>query len=177
MAALEAAEKPVTLMRMEMEKLEVHPERMLAVIRESYIASTELANQIVRDHGLDYRTAHDIVKQFVLASEKEKIPATQARAGLLDEAAEKVVGKKLGMPEARLRELLDPEYFVKVTNSRGGVAPEEVARMIADRREKLAAARARHVQRIEPLEKAQARMLADLKAACQAAGASGKEKK
>jgi len=163
LAALEASERPVTLMQREMETLKVHPERMLAVIRESYIASTELANQMVRDHGVGYRTAHDIVKQFVLASEKEKIPATEARASLLEEAAEEVLGRKLGMTDARLRELLDPAYFIQVTNSRGGVAPEEVARMIADRREKLAAARARHLKRIESLENAQKRLLSDLR--------------
>ena len=43
---------------------------------------------------------------FVLASRERKIPATEARAELLDEAARKVVGRKLGMADARLRELL-----------------------------------------------------------------------
>lgn len=74
------------------------------------------------------------------------------------------------MTDARLRELLDPAHFVTVTNSKGGVAPKEMARMIADRREKLAAARARHMKRIETLEQAQARMIADLQAAAGSAG-------
>ena len=139
---------------------------MLAVIRESYIASTELANQMVRDHGLDYRTAHEIIHNFVLASRAQKIPATEARADLLDSAAEEVLGKKLRMTDARLRELLDPAYFIKVTNSKGGVAPKEVARMIADRREKLAEVRARHLKRIEALEKAQQGMVSDLRELC-----------
>jgi argininosuccinate lyase len=169
-AALEASEQPVTIMQKEMKTLKVHPERMLAVIRHSYIASTELANQMVRDYGLDYRTAHEIIHKFVLASEKQGIPATEARVELLDAAAEEVLDKRLGMTEARLRELLDPAYFIKVTNSKGGVSPEEVARMIADRRQKLAEARNRHLERIETLEKAQERMLADLKATCGASG-------
>jgi argininosuccinate lyase len=164
-AALEAADKPITTLRREMASVKVNPERMLAVIRDSYIASTELANEMVRDYGLDYRAAHEIIHQFVLASREQEIPATQAKASLLEEAAQQVVGRKIGMSDARLRELLDPAHFVKVTNSKGGVAPEEIARMIADRREKLAAARARHVKRIEALERAQARMLADLRAA------------
>jgi len=70
------------------------------------------------------------------------------------------------MTDARLRELLDPAYFVKVTNSRGGVAPEETARMIRDRREKLDAACARHRQRIETLENAQKKMVSDLQNLC-----------
>jgi argininosuccinate lyase len=162
MAALEAAETPIENLRREMGAVKVNPDRMLAVIRESYIASTELANQMVRDHGLDYRTAHDIIHDFVLASEAQKIPATEANAAILDAESEKAIGRKLGMSDARLRELLDPAHFIKVTNSRGGVAPEEIARMIADRRARLAEARDRHVKRIETLEKAQQRMLADL---------------
>jgi argininosuccinate lyase len=166
-AALEAAEKPITTLRREMANVKVNPERMLAVIRESYIASTELANQMVRDYGLDYRTAHEIIYQFVLTSREQGIPATQAKASLLEEAAQKVVGRKIGVSDARLRELLDPAHFVKVTNSKGGVAPEEMARMIADRREKLAATRSRHMKRIEALESAQKCLVADLKAAAQ----------
>ncbi len=170
LAALEAAEKCTLELSREMRKMQVHEERMLAVIRESYICATELANQMVRDYELGYRTAHDIVNQFVLASREQKIPATAPRTELLDEAAQKVLGRKLSMPEARLRELLDPAYFLKVTNSRGGVSPKEVARMIADRREKLKEARTRHVKRIETLEKAQQRLLLDLRSLCTAAG-------
>ena len=92
--------------------------------------------------------------------------AREARADLLDAAAEAVLGKKLGIPEARLRELLDPVYFVHVTKSQGGVAPEEVARMIADRRKNLEEARARQLKRIETLEKAQKRLVSDLEAVC-----------
>jgi argininosuccinate lyase len=166
LAALETAEKCTSELTNEMRQVQVHKERMLAVIRESYIGATELANQIVRDYELGYRTAHEIVNEFVLASREQKIPATKARAELLDEAAQKVLGRKLGLAEARLRELLDPAYFIKVTDSRGGVAPDEVARMIADRREKLADARARHIERIEALEKAQQRLVDDLRALC-----------
>ncbi|UCE46448.1 MAG: hypothetical protein JSW47_12590 [Phycisphaerales bacterium] len=170
LAAIQTAEKCTSKLTKELSKLQVHRERMLALIRESYICATELANQIVRDYDVGYRTAHEIVNEFVLVSLERQIPATKARMELLDEAAQKVLGRKLGMSEASLRELLDPAYFISVTNSRGGVAPEEAARMIADRRQKLADARNRHLERIETLEQAQERMIADLKATCGTAG-------
>lgn len=166
LAALETAEMCTSELTNEMRQMHVHEERMLAVIRESYIGATELANQIVRDYDVGYRTAHDIVHRFVLTSQEQKVPATQARPELLDEAAQKVLGRKLGMSEARLRELLDPAHFIKVTNSRGGVTPDETARMIADRRQNLAAARARHLKRIASLENGQKKMLSDLRDAC-----------
>ena len=168
LAALKAAEQCTSELTNEMRQMQVHEERMLSLIRESYIGATELANQLVRDHGVGYRTAHDIVHRFVLASQEQGIAATDARADLLDEAAEKVLGRKLGMAEARLRELLDPAYFIKVTNSRGGVSIDEVVRMVVDRRQKLADARERHLRRIESLENAQSGMLADLRGLCQA---------
>ncbi|MCK5806027.1 MAG: hypothetical protein KAI66_24560 [Lentisphaeria bacterium] len=165
LAALKTAEKCTTELTNEMRGITVHKERMLDLIRESYISATELANQLVRDCEIGYRTAHDIVNDFVLTSQERKIPATEASLELFDEAAQKALGRKLGISEARLRELLDPAYFIKVTNSRGGIAPEEVARMIADRRQQLAEARDRHLKRIESLENAQKRMVADLQGA------------
>jgi len=162
LAALETAGKCVRNLTREIRTLKVHKQRMLELTRQSYISATELANQIVRDHKLGYRTAHAIVHRFVVLSEERNIPARRARAELLDQAAREVVGRELGMSDQRLRELLDPEHFVRVHTSRGGVAPEEVARMLRDRRRNLAAARARHLKRIEALEQAQQKMVADL---------------
>ena len=162
LAALETADKCVIRLTAEIRGLTVRKENMLAALRDSYVAATELANQIVRDYKLGYRTAHKIVHEFVVLSEEHKVPAGRAQTKLLDQAAEKVLGRKLGMAEARVRELLDPVHFIRVTRSKGGVAPEEVARMIGDRRRKLAGARARHLKRIETLENAQKKMLSDL---------------
>jgi argininosuccinate lyase len=165
--ALDAIDSYLHPMIMQLHGITVFEENMLAEARRGYSCATELANQMVRDFGIDYRTAHKILHEFVVASEAENTPASQARADLLDAAAEAVLGKKLGMTDARLRELLDPAYFIKVTNSKGGIAPQEVARMITERREKLAEARTRNLKRIEALEKAQQRLLADLKRLCQ----------
>ena len=118
LAALETTDKLTSKLTTELRQLQVHKKRMSALIRDSYICTTELANQMVRDYKLSYRTAHEIVHQFVVLSEERNIPASQARAALLDEAAQKVLDRKLGMHDARLRELLDPAHFIKVTNSR-----------------------------------------------------------
>ena len=105
LAALETTEKCASKLTKELRELQVHKEKMLTVIRESYISATELASQIVRDYELGYRAAHEIVNEFVLASREQKIPATEARAELLDEAARKVLGRKLGLADARARHL------------------------------------------------------------------------
>ena len=147
--------------------IKVHEDKMLAQARSGYSAATELANELVRRDGLDYRTAHDVVQTFILESVRQGLPSCEAKIEILQAAAQEVVGRELSISEEQVRQALDPVHFVKVTNCRGGVAPEEVARMIEVRRKRLAEARARHLARIEKLEQGRAKLLADLKKLCQ----------
>ena len=160
--ALDGVDSYLSPMIKQMKGMTVNTDRMLEVARKGFSCASELANQMVRDYGLDYRTAHTIIHNFVEASENQNIPASMARSKMLDAEAVKVIGKELNMTDKRLRELLDPVYFVKVTNSQGGIAPEEVGRMINNNREKLAQARQRQLERIESLENAQKKMLNQL---------------
>ncbi len=147
--------------------IKVHEDKMLARARSGYSAATELANELVRRDGLDYRTAHDVVQTFILESVRQGLPSHEAKIEILQAAAQEVVGRELSISEGQVRQALDPVHFVKVTNCRGGVAPEEVARMIEVRRKRLAEARARHLARIEKLEQGRAKLLADLKKLCE----------
>ena len=83
------------------------------------------------------------------------------------EATHAIEKYTVDMSEQQLRQILDPVHFVEVTDSRGGVAPKEVARMIAERRAKLVEARKRNLARIEKLEKAREKLLADLHEFCE----------
>jgi argininosuccinate lyase len=147
----------------------VNRDVMLATAREGYSCSTELANVLVREYELDYRTAHEIIHHFVTESAKNGVPSQEADIEILQAAAQTVINKKLDMSEQKLRQILDPVHFVEVTDSRGGVAPKEVARMIAVRKAKLVEARKRNLARIEKLEKAREKLLADLREFCETA--------
>jgi argininosuccinate lyase len=140
----------------------VNMDRMLEATGMKYICATELTNQIVKDYDIGYRTAHDIVRKFVIISQEKDILPSEARAKLLDAAAEEVLGRPLKMTDSRVRELLSPENFIKVTDSQGGVATKEVMRMLDDRKEELEQFRIAQVQRIEKLEKAQEKLTSDL---------------
>lgn len=142
--------------------IKVNEERMLEVARDGYSAATELANVIARHDGLDYRTAHDVSQVFVLKSVQRGLPSREADINMLQAASQEVAGKGSSLSQEQLREALDPVHFVNVTNCRGGVSPVEVARMIAVRRAELSQAKARHLARIEKLEKARGLLLSDL---------------
>jgi hypothetical protein len=143
--------------------IEVKRENMLAMARKGYCCSTELANDLCRSFDLDYRTAHDVVNHFVVESAKRGIPSREASLEVFQEAARAILDRELEIEEARLRELLDPVHFVKVTTSRGGVSPQEVSRMITARRKALEEARARQLKRIETLEAGRELLLSDLR--------------
>jgi argininosuccinate lyase len=162
MFALDAVHEYIRPFIVQVKQMKVNKERMLEVAKEGYSCASELSNQMVRDYGMDYRTAHDIAHNFVVESRKQGIPAYKSKADMLDEEAVKLTGEKLNMTDKRLHELLDPVHFVKVTNSQGGVAPEEVQRMINVRRKDLAAARQRQFARVNKLENAQKVMIEHL---------------
>jgi len=144
-------------------RITVFKENMLAMARMGYSSSTELAEFMAMEYDLGYRVAHEIVNTFVLASKQENIPAYEARVDMLEDAAQKHIGRKLGIAEEDLRRLLDPVEFVKNTDSQGGVAPTETARMVKELRKLMKEARDRHLKRIEKLEESKEKLLKDLK--------------
>lgn len=147
-------------------RMSLNEDVMLATTRQGGSTSTELANEISRRFKIDPRTGHHIVNRFVHLQEAEKRMETdysQADIKVFQTAAKEVLGHELDMSQSDLNRLLDPVHFVKVTNSKGGVAPSEVSRMIADRWVQLDAARERHAGLIKNEEAAQQQMMADLK--------------
>ncbi len=136
--------------------------QMLRSVQTGWSSATELGNRLVLEHGLDYRTVHDILNVFINASKQAGIPAGEARLADLETAAEAVIGRSLGMTEETLRRSLDPVGFVSATCSAGGVAVAETTRMLAVRRERMQACWARHEGRVRTLEQARQRLLADL---------------
>ena len=70
--------------------IKVHDDKMLERARSGYSAASELANEIMRSDGLDYRTAHDVVQTFTLESVKRGLPSREADINILQEAAQEV---------------------------------------------------------------------------------------
>jgi argininosuccinate lyase len=147
-------------------EMTIDRDNMLAAATSGWSAATELGNRMVLDHGLDYRTAHHILNNFINVSKKSGRAATDAHLDDLEAAATKVIGKPLGMSQETLRKSLDPKEFVQVTGSRGGVAVPEAQRMLAVRQQNMRENRERHTGRVSQLEQAKALLISDLHAFC-----------
>ncbi len=161
--ALDAAHQYCHVFIYTLPRMTVKKDNMLATARRGYSCATELAGEIVRRHGCDYRTAHMIVNDFVVRSEEAGIHAMDASVEMLRESAGKVLEYEIDISEDELQNILDPVETVERCTSRGGPASGEVKRMIERANEQLAEDRVAVWKRIEKLEDGQKKMLNDLR--------------
>jgi len=99
---------------------------------EFWAQATDIAGALVRDKGLPWRTAHQIVGILVRWGVERGFGPNDVTAALLDEAAIEYMGEPVHLSQASLRKALDPEHFIKSRTLHGGPAPEEAKRQIKE---------------------------------------------
>jgi len=110
--------------------------RLGARAADGWTTLTELADTLVRDHGLPFRTAHGIAQR--LMQERDKDPSVSL-SWTLAKASTELLGAALKYDEAALAEMLSAKHFVDVRRTLGGPAPDETARAAAVSRQHLEA--------------------------------------
>ena len=95
---------------------------------QGWITVTELADTLVRDHGVPFRSSHAIATRLV--TEATRLPSEQ-RSRLLRDVSLSVIGRAIEYDEATLDKLLSARHFVSVRTTPGGPAPPEIARALA----------------------------------------------
>ena len=129
--------------------MEVNGELLLERARSGYSTVTELADTLVRECGVSFKDAHTIVSSVVRLAESEGVGVGGISPGLVDRAAEGVVGRTLGLGEDLISRALDPVCFVEIRTLPGGPAPQEVTRMLEERRATYGRAVSLHRERAE----------------------------
>jgi argininosuccinate lyase len=129
-------------------------QRMLDEAGKGFSTATELADVLVREYGLAFRTAHTIVGRAV-------------RSGVLDlaaleNAAQEAAGVsviQLGLTETRVRDALNPAQSVAVRAAFGGPSPVIAGESLKNAQQRLAEDRATVMRRIESLAQAREQLL------------------
>jgi argininosuccinate lyase len=129
------AGRGVTLAAAAMATAEFDAPRLAARAGEGGTTLTELADTLVRDHGLTFRAAHSIAAS--VRARREQDPQ-RPFAELLYEASADLGGPPLRYTEDALRQILGPAHFVRVRRTLGGPAPDETARAVSSSRQQLA---------------------------------------
>ena len=102
--------------------------RLEARAADGWTTLTELADTLVRDRGLPFRTAHAVAARLVAARQREP---ERPLSALVAEASRELFGSAVEYTDATLAEILSPRHFVAVRRTPGGPAPEQTARASA----------------------------------------------
>jgi argininosuccinate lyase len=94
---------------------------------------TELADQLVRDHGIPLRAAHGVTVRVLSGMNTKGTSLSQA----LSDASFEVLGSRLHYSDAHLEEILSARHFVEVRTTPGGPAPSETTGAIDESRHML----------------------------------------
>jgi argininosuccinate lyase len=124
---------------------------------EGWTTLTELADTLVRDHGLPFASAHAVAGRLVAA---RATAPDQPLSQLLEAASCEILGRAVQYSDAQLAEILSPAHFVGVRRTTGGPAPAETARALAASRSRLQQDEARAAALRDALAAADARLSA-----------------
>jgi argininosuccinate lyase len=133
------ATRAVKLVAAAIATAEFDAERLEARAADGWTTLTELADVLVRDHGIPFRSAHAVATRLVAARQRQP---QQPLSKLVAEASSDLLGAPLSYSDEALATILSPRHFVEVRQTPGGPAPEQTARASAAARAQLAADRA-----------------------------------
>lgn len=114
MKALEFASSAVSLVREIAENIGSDEVRVRGIAAAFGVTTTELADTMVRETGIGFRSAHEACSRFVASGND---PAALRKAFL------EIAGKPLPYDDAGITAILEPGRFVAVRGLPGGPAP------------------------------------------------------
>jgi argininosuccinate lyase len=107
--------------------MKVNKERLAELSGSNFTTATELANHLVREHGLSFRECHHIVGGLV--GELHRMGKTFMDFDDVHEILARQ-GVKVGFDE--MRQIFDPKKNIHTYKSLGSTSPKEVSKMIIE---------------------------------------------
>ena len=117
-----------------MKSVEFKIERMLEIVSGSYAPAIDLAENLVKYLRISIREAHMIVGDIVKEFAEKGLKLKDLDRNTIKDAARRVLGKELDIPNNVLEILQDPSKIPSKRVSMGAPNPREVSRMIEDRK-------------------------------------------
>jgi argininosuccinate lyase len=122
--------------------LQVDPAAALDEINGDYATMTEVADTLLRNADIPFRTAHHYASELTEYGRNHGMrPADMSDAELAD-IYRKAIGTELPVPVGMIRAAMDPGAMVRNRKGLGGPQPAEVRRMLGEQGAMLAAERA-----------------------------------
>jgi argininosuccinate lyase len=136
--SLELSRRVVALAATVVATLEVHSDVLAAAAGAHFTGSADLAEELVLQSGMDYRSAYRVVGRAVADAVESRHPSIDAAD--LTQAAAEVLGRAIDVDPALVSRALDPTQIIATRTAPGGSAPERVREHCAALRSHLDAA-------------------------------------
>jgi argininosuccinate lyase len=120
----------ITLTRITVAGLEIDKELMLKRATEDFSTATELADLLVREEGLPFRTSHSIVGNVVATALKQGLRANAITAEMVKNAAAEVSGEPVTLTPEQVARALDPVQNLAEKKASGSPSTPETERLI-----------------------------------------------
>ena len=143
-------------------KVRFKADRLKEVVRKDFSVATELADTLVREGGLPFRKAHQVVGEMV----RELYTSSSSLSEEKPEHLADMIFKKAGVriSSKPIKMAVDPTHNINIRLTTGGPAFKEVRRMIAVRKCSFAVAEERLSEISRLIEKRKASMYSALSA-------------
>ena len=127
------------LLRLVFETAEPDTDMLLARCSANFSTATDVADGLVREHGISFREAHHVVGRAVQMVIARGADASGLDVATLNAAAEAEIGRSFEIAEDTLRGWTDPASAVASRVVTGGPAPAPMRNMLDGMTAKLAA--------------------------------------
>ncbi len=114
--------------------IEVNKERAGELAKSNFATATELADILVREKNMPFRTAHKIVGRMVTVALEDKVSLDNINSKFLDKVSQELFDKPLDLEDDLIKKALDPLENVKARKVIGGSSPEATRNAILNLR-------------------------------------------
>ena len=116
--------------------LNINPDRALEELNSDWTASQELADVLMREHGMPFRVGHHFASEIVTHARQEgmgplEFPYMEAQRIYAEAVEGTDYPQTLPISEQAFRASLDPAAIIRARATLGGPQPAEMERMIA----------------------------------------------
>ena len=118
------------LLKLVFETAAPNAEKLLKRCSENFSTATDIADGLVREHGVSFREAHHIVGRAVQLAIARGEDASGLTVEILNTAAKAEVGSTFDISEDALRHWTDPTLAVASRKVTGGPAPETTREVV-----------------------------------------------
>ena len=149
--------------------MKVNKARMAQCANDHWSQASTVVGFLVKEHGMSYRTGHQILSLMMKTVADRNIPPSQVGPDILENAIKEYTGKSITVTKETLTRLFDAMHCVRERKYRAGAAPERVQEHIVAARAKLEQDRHEVVARMQRIEASRNRLdgaFADLRRKC-----------